>query len=72
VATRIRYRRCQLCGRSSTEAGPISARGKCAECADRRMLENLHSLRAHAGEGFERWYDEMHLTFQHRRLPEQA
>jgi len=69
VAKYPRHRRCKLCGRDASAAGPISARGKCAACADQRMVENLHSLRAHRGEGFERWYHEMHLTFQHERSP---
>jgi len=46
---------CKLCGRHRDECGQLSARGKCADCGDGRMSENLAQLRQHAGPHYRAW-----------------
>lgn len=37
------------------ECGPLSARYKCAECGDDRMIHNNRQLMAHTGPFFDHW-----------------
>lgn len=37
------------------EVGRLSARGKCRECAEQRVVENHHDLRRHSGPWFQHW-----------------
>lgn len=46
---------CRVCERSTDEVGPLSARGKCAGCGDRRLLENNAAMRDHRGPYFDHW-----------------
>lgn len=46
---------CRVCGRHVSECGPLSARGKCGECGERRMRENHAQLLAHSGPFFLHW-----------------
>lgn len=46
---------CRICGRHANEAGAISWRGKCSECAERIELEALDDLHYHRGPVFAQW-----------------
>lgn len=46
---------CRVCQRSASEVGHISARGKCAECGDRLLIENHEAMLTHRGPFFEHW-----------------
>lgn len=37
------------------DVGPISWRGLCSECADRRLVANVTQLHEHHGEAFDSW-----------------
>lgn len=43
------YRNCNVCHRPHTEVGPISAKGKCRQCAVNVMLRNITSVRNKRG-----------------------
>jgi hypothetical protein len=60
--------RCKRCQRERKSGELFSARGKCADCGNGRMLANSRDLRARSGPEFEHWYEEMRLRFEHRRL----
>lgn len=46
---------CRVCGRPREEGERFSARGKCSECGDGRMLENSRQLAASTGPYFDHW-----------------
>lgn len=46
---------CRVCGRHRNECGKLSARYKCAECGDERMVTNWNELREHSGPAFDHW-----------------
>lgn len=46
---------CKGCGGHRNVVGPLSARYKCAECSETRMVENFTALRAHRGPAFDHW-----------------
>jgi hypothetical protein len=60
--------RCKRCQRERKPGELFSARGKCADCGNGRMLANSQGLRARSGPSFEHWYEEMRLRFEHRRV----
>lgn len=37
------------------ECGPLSARYRCVDCGEGRMLSNVRELKAHTGPAFLRW-----------------
>jgi len=46
---------CRICERSTDEVGRLSARGKCAECGNRRLVENHEAMLARRGPFFDHW-----------------
>jgi hypothetical protein len=46
---------CRSCGREREEGERFSARGKCAECGEGRMIQNARELAASNGPFFEHW-----------------
>jgi hypothetical protein len=48
-------RSCRFCGASHFDGVHISARGKCASCAEARELANHRQLKAHDGPFFDWW-----------------
>jgi len=69
MASSIRHRRCKVCGGGPDEVGQISARGLCAQDGNARMQRNNAEIRARSGPAFEHWYQQMHVRFEHPRLP---
>lgn len=47
--------RCKRCGAWDHEGAVISARGLCARCADRAVIENTRALQTGEGAAFEHW-----------------
>lgn len=54
---------CRRCGRHVSECGPLSARYRCAECGEGRMLANVRALIAHDGPEFDHWRRQCMLAF---------
>lgn len=52
---RLAYKRCRKCKRSSGEVGELSWTRQCAYCGDSALVENVASMVAHRGPGFEKW-----------------
>lgn len=50
---RRQRRYCQICSKHDSEVGKISARGKCQECGERRLLEHNRQIAACSGP----WFD---------------
>lgn len=48
-------RNCRGCGREREPDERFSARGKCADCRVRRMVDNVCGLHGHTGPEFLRW-----------------
>jgi hypothetical protein len=46
---------CRHCNRPEVEVGHISARGRCAECGDRRLIENHTAMLTARGPFFDHW-----------------
>jgi hypothetical protein len=46
---------CRICDGHVDSVGPLSARGKCGTCGDRRLVENHRDLVAHSGPWFDYW-----------------
>jgi len=46
---------CKICGKNPRE----SARGLCRECAERRIQENILSIKNRSGEFYARWIEGM-------------
>ena len=46
---------CRQCLRDEADAGPISARGLCADCGELNVTANLEQLRACNGPYFDHW-----------------
>lgn len=46
---------CKVCGRPREEGERFSARGKCAECGETRMIDEHRELRAFRGPHYEHW-----------------
>ena len=46
---------CKVCGRHTSECGPISWRGKCGFCAERLQAENIAGMGLKTGYPFRRW-----------------
>ena len=55
MARGVRRTDCRICERHVSACGPLSARGKCSACGDRRIIENHRELVAHSGPYFDRW-----------------
>lgn len=47
--------RCTQCGRDDGEAGPISKRGLCSQCAMDNMVSNAEQLRNKQGPAYNLW-----------------
>ena len=54
---------CRRCGRHVDECGPLSARGRCAECGRRALEANLDQLHFHSGPRFEFWRHRLLAAF---------
>jgi len=63
LPTRIRYRWCKVCRKHDSEVGPISSRGKCANCADSRALANNAQISECRGPFFEHWRHQILAAF---------
>lgn len=46
---------CRRCGRPREEGERFSARGRCVDCGEGEMIENVRELKAHDGPRFQRW-----------------
>lgn len=46
---------CKVCRRPTSKVGKLSARGKCAECGDSRMIENRAAMMQGNGPWFDHW-----------------
>jgi hypothetical protein len=46
---------CRICERPVSEVGGLSARGKCAECGNARLLANHEAMLVHRGPFYEHW-----------------
>jgi hypothetical protein len=46
---------CFVCDRPRLPGERFSARGKCPDCGNDRMIQNVHDLEAHKGEFFDHW-----------------
>lgn len=53
---------CRVCRRHESEAGPISWRGKCMDCAQYLQAENIDGLHAMSGHVRDRWRRGMILS----------
>jgi len=53
---------CRVCGKHETEAGQISWRGKCLDCANTRQTENIEGLASMSGHVRDRWARGMILS----------
>jgi hypothetical protein len=51
----LRRRRCQRCGKTAEEVGPISWRGLCVEDAKRAVAENVVGLATMTNPARDRW-----------------
>ena len=51
----VRRTQCVVCRELVSEVGELSARGKCARCAETRAIENAAQLHAHGGPYFDHW-----------------
>jgi hypothetical protein len=52
---RIRHRRCKHCGVIGTPYAPISSRGKCGPCGERRAAECIRDQHDRSGPFYELW-----------------
>jgi hypothetical protein len=55
MSPRGRRHFCRHCARHDSEVGRISARGRCAECGNRRLAENHEAMLVHNGPFYEHW-----------------
>lgn len=46
---------CKLCHRHTDECGPLSARKKCASCAESAVIENNTAMAEKSGPEYDRW-----------------
>lgn len=46
---------CKICGRPRQEGELFSARGKCPDCGNGRMLTQTGEMRDHSGVYFQEW-----------------
>lgn len=46
---------CRACGKVREQGERFSARGKCVDCGEGRMIANARQLKAHDGEFFHDW-----------------
>lgn len=44
-----------VCGKHQNEVGPISWRGKCADCGHKRLRANMDGIHYHTGPELLRW-----------------
>lgn len=53
---------CKRCGRHRDECGEISWTGKCLDCAEYLLVENIYCLANKSGEPWARWRRGMILS----------
>jgi len=61
---------CRVCEGHASEVGKISARGKCAACAERLILDWHRAIRSHSGPAFYHWRRQMAASVGGRLLDE--
>ena len=57
-----KYVHCRVCGRHTSEVGPLSTRGLCYEDSESRLRENIEGMATMTGHVRDRWARGMILS----------